>query len=289
MKLTKAVVLSSMLGLSLLTANAQASETSNLSKSVSYYQRLQTNKLFSKSDLYDFNGHLSNLNVLKFNEDVRLNGAEIASLGQSEIEKRSNQDFENSFVVRRDGERVRIFIPFSDQTIDKFNDGAYINHKNVGLEVLKLVNEERARLGKHQLEWSDDLYYFSGIRAKELSDNGSIRFFDNDNKMMNHVRDANGKQWNTVFEGTAYEYHIVGENLAMFSLDTNVYQSFNEKLIAKNLYDLWENSPTHYANMIDDDYTKFGFDLSYSKFWKDDDSTIDDLHQGIQGVQMFSN
>lgn len=289
MKLTKAVVLSSMVGLSLLTVNAQASETSNFSKSVSYYQRSQTNKFISKSDLYNINDYLSSLNALGFNEDVRLNGAEIVSLGQSEIEKRSNQDFENSFVVRRDGERVRIFIPFSDQTIDKFNDETYINHKNVGLEVLKLVNEERSRLGKHQLEWSDDLFYFSGIRAKELSDNGSIRFFDNDNKMMNHVRDSNGKQWNTVFEGTAYEYHTVGENLAMFSLDTNVYQSFNEKLIAKNLYDLWENSPTHYANMIDDDYTKFGFDLSYSKFWKDDDSTVDYLHQGIHGVQMFSN
>ena len=289
MKFTKLVTLSSIVGLSLLTLNAKANETTTFSKSVSTYQTSQSNKFISKSDLYKFDTRLKNLNIFSFNENIRLNGAEIKTLGQTEIEKRSNQNVENTLVVRKNGDLVRIFVPFSNQTIDKFNDGTYINHKNVGQEVLKLVNKERARLGKSQLEWSDDLYHFSSIRAKELGDNGSIRFFDNNHKMLNHVRDSNGKEWNTVFEGTAYEYNIVGENLAMFSLSTNVYQSFNEKLIAKNLYDLWENSPGHYANMIDDDYTKFGFDLSYSNFWRDDDSTIDYLHQGIQGVQLFSN
>ena len=260
MKFTKTLTLSSVVGLSLLTANVMASETSNFSKSVSNYQVSQTNKFISKSDLYKFDSNLNKLNIFSFNENIRLNGAEIKALGQSEIEKRSNQNVENNLVIRKNGDLVRIFVPFSNQTIDKFNDGTYINHKNVGQEVLKLVNKERARLGKSQLEWSDDLYHFSSIRAKELGDNGSIRFFNNNQKMLNHVRDSNGKEWNTVFEGTAYEYNIVGENLAMFSLSTNVYQSFNEKLIAKNLYDLWENSPGHYANMIDDDYTKFGFD-----------------------------
>lgn len=289
MKFTKTLTLSSVVGLSLLTANVMASETSNFSKSVSNYQVSQTNKFTSKSDLYKFDSNLNNLNIVNFNENISLNGDKIKSLSQTEIEKRSNQDVENNLVVRKNGNLVRIFVPFSSQTIDKFNDGTYINHKNVGQEVLKLVNKERARLGKSQLEWSDDLYHFSSIRAKELGDNGSIRFFDNKSNMMKHVRNANGKEWYTVFDGTDYEDNALGENVANFSMSNNVYQAFNEKLIAKNLYDLWENSPGHYANMIDDDYTKFGFDLSYSNFWRDDDSTIDYLHQGIQGVQLFSN
>lgn len=294
MRFTKTLTLSSVVGLSLLTANVMASETSNFSKSVSNYQISQTNKFTSnkfnsKSDLYKFDSNLNKLNIINFNENITLNGDKIKSLGQTEIEKRSNQDVENNLVIRKNGELIRIFVPFSNQTIDKFNDGTYINHKNVGQEVLKLVNKERARLGKSQLEWSDDLYHFSSIRAKELGVNGNIRFFDKNGNMMKHVRDVNGKEWYTVFDGTDYEYKALGENVANFSMSNNVYQSFNEKLIAKNLYDLWENSPGHYANMIDDDYTKFGFDLSYSNFWRDDDSTIDYLHQGIQGVQLFSN
>lgn len=288
MKFTKIVTLSSIVGLSLLTLNAKANETTTFSKSVSTYQTSQTNKFISKSDLYKFDTRLKNLNIFSFNENIRLNGSEIKSLGQTEIEKRSNQNVENNLVIHKNGDLVRIFVPFSNQTIDKFNDGTYINHKNVGLEVLKLVNKERARLGKSQLEWSDDLYHFSSIRAKELGDNGNIRFFDKNGNMMKHVRDNNGTEWSTVFDGTDYEYNILGENVANFSMSNNVYQAFNEKLIAKTLYDLWENSPGHYANMIDDDYTKFGFDLSYSNFWRDDDSTIDYLHQGIQGVQLFS-
>lgn len=289
MKFTKIVTLSSIVGLSLLTLNVKANETSTLSKSVSNYQTSRTNSFISKSDLYKFDNRLKNLNIFNFNENIRLNGAEIKSLGQSEIEKRSNQDVENNLVIRKNGDLIRIFVPFSDQTIAKFNDGTYINHKNVGLEVLKLVNQERARLGKSPLEWSDDLYHFSSIRSKELGDNGSIRFFDNDGNMLKHVRNANGKEWYTVFDGTDYEANALGENVANFSMFNNVYKAFNEKLIAKTLYDLWKDSPGHYANMIDDDYTKFGFDLSYSKFWRDDDSTIDYLHQGIQGVQLFSN
>ena len=289
MKFTKILTLSSVVGLSLLTANVMASETSNFSKSVSNYQVSRTNKFTSKSDLYKFDSNLNNLNIVSFNENISLNGDKIKSLGQTEIEKRSNQNVENDLVIHKDGKLTRIYAPFSDQTIDKFNDGTYINHKNVGLEVLKLVNDERARLGKSQLEWSDDLYNFSSIRAKELSDNGSIRFFDTNGNMLKHVRNSDGKEWYTVFDGTDYEYNVLGENLASFSLSHNVYEAFNEKLIAKTLYDLWKDSPGHYANMIDDDYTKFGFDLSYSKFWRDDDSTIDSLHQGIQGVQLFSN
>lgn len=289
MKFTKIVTLSSIVGLSLLTLNVKANETSTLSKSVSNYQSSRTNNLISKSDLYKFDNRLKNLNIFNFNENIRLNGADIKSLGQSEIEKRSNQDVENNLVIRKNGDLIRIFVPFSDQTIAKFNDGTYINHKNVGQEVLKLVNKERSRLGKSQLEWSDDLYHFSSIRAKELGDNGNIRFFDNNGNMLKHVRNANGKEWYTVFDGTDYEDNALGENVANFSMSNNVYKAFNEKLIAKTLYDLWKESPGHYANMIDDDYTKFGFDLSYSKFWRDDDSAIDYLHQGIQGVQLFSN
>lgn len=106
MKFTKIVTLSSVVGLSLLTANVMASETSNFSKSVSTYQTSQTNKFSSKSDLYKFDTSLKNLNIFSFNENIRLNGAEIKALGQTEIEKRSNQNVENTLVIRKNGDLV---------------------------------------------------------------------------------------------------------------------------------------------------------------------------------------
>ena len=241
--------------------------------------------------LYRFSEHIGTLDVVAFNKGIDLNGDQIKALGQSEINKRANQDVENNLWLSNPTNWTIVTVanaPLSDESITKLDNGTYINHKNVGFEMLKLVNAERKRLGKSQLKWSDKLYDLSRIRAKEIRDNGHIRFFAENGDVLKHVRNDKGKSWITVFDKTEFARRGVGENLAGFTLPRNIYKAFSEKTIAEILYNQWKNSPGHYANMIADSYTEFGFDMSYSQFWRNDRTSVDYLAQGIHGVQLFA-
>ena len=241
--------------------------------------------------LYRFSEHIDKLDIVAFNKGITLNGEQIKALGQPEIDKRSKQDVENNVWLANPTNMTIVTVanaPLSDDSIKKLDNGTYINHKNVGLEMLKLVNAERKRLGKSQLKWSDKLYALSRIRAAEIRDNGHIRFFAENGDVLKHVRNDKGKSWITVFDKTEFERRGVGENLAGFTLPRNIYKAFSEKTIAEILYNQWRNSQGHYANMIADSYTEFGFDMSYSQFWRNDRTSVDYLAQGIHGVQLFA-
>ena len=242
-----------------------------------------------ESGLYHLSEHASDADIVKFNFNITLTADEIVKLGQDEIEKRSNENIENNlWLTGKPGLYIIANAPVSDKVIDKLNSDEYIDHKRIGLESLRLVNEERKRLGKKELVWSDDLYVLAKKRASELGLNGHIRFWNDKGEELKHVRDKNGTLWSEISRGTKYEYRGIGENLAGHTLPRNIYQLFNEKLIAKALYEQWKNSPGHYTNMIADGYTEFAFDFTYSKFWRNDGINVDYLAQGIQGVQMFA-
>lgn len=240
--------------------------------------------------MYRLSEHAKDIKLVSFRQDVKLSAEEIKALGQAEITKRADQNLVNSIVYTKDDpyHHHAANAPLSDATIAKFNDGTYINHKNVGLEVLKLVNAERKRLGKRELKWSDGLYKLSAIRAKEMAANGSIGFWNDEGKIMSHVRDTKGTPWHTVTKGTQYANRGMGENLAGRTLPYNVYQLFSEKIIANQLYNQWKNSKGHYANMIADNYTEFGFDYGLSQFWRRNKVDVDYFSQGLHGVQLFA-
>lgn len=240
--------------------------------------------------MYRLSEHAKDIKLVSFRQDVKLSAEEIKVLGQAEITKRADQNLVNSIVYTKDDpyHHYAANAPLSDATIAKFNDGTYINHKNVGLEVLKLVNAERKRLGKRELKWSDCLYKLSAIRAKEMASNGSIGFWNDEGKIMSHVRDTKGTPWHTVTKGTEYANRGMGENLAGRTLPYNVYQLFSEKIIANQLYNQWKNSKGHYANMIADNYTEFGFDYGLSQFWRRNKVEVDYFSQGLHGVQLFA-
>ena len=247
------------------------------------------NETIGESGMYRLSEHASDTDIVKFNQNITLTADEIKALGQDEITKRSELNIENNlWLVGKPGWYVISNAPLSDETISKLNTDYYVNHKNVGLEVLRLVNEERKRLGKTELKWSDGLYELSKVRATELGLNGHIRFWNDKDEEMKHVRDAKGTKWFDVAKGTAFESRGLGENLAGYTLPRNVYKVFSEKDIAKQLYDQWRESPGHYANMIYDNYTEFGFDMSYSVYWRNNRTSIDYFAQGIQGVQLFA-
>ena len=244
----------------------------------------------SERGMYRLSEHAKDIKLVSFRQDVKLSAEEIKALGQDEITKRGDENLVNSIVYTKDDPHLyhAANAPLSDETIAKFNDGTYINHKNVGLEVLKLVNAERKRLGKHELQWSDGLYKLSTIRAKEMASNGNIGFWTDEGKVLAHVRDSKGTPWHTVSKGTDYANRGMGENLAGRTLSYNVYQLFSEKIIANQLYNQWKNSPGHYANMIYDKYTEFGFDYGLSQFWRRNKVEVDYFSQGLHGVQLFA-
>ena len=245
----------------------------------------------SETGLYRISEHTHNIDVVKFNQDTELNGHEIKALGQDEINRRSAGDESNTLLAadKSDLRHLTIYpAPLSDESIDKFNSGEYIDHKRVGKEVLKLVNQERHKLGLNELSWSDDLYELAKVRATEIGENGNIRFWTADGKRMAHVRDTTGKSWLTVSRGTKFSGHWLGENLADYTTSSNVYKAFSEKLIAEQLYTQWYGSEPHYKNMISKDYTQFAFDLNYSKFWRLNGTSVNYLSQGIHGVQLFA-
>ena len=255
------------------------------------YGTAPINGKVGEDGLYKFSEHIDKLDIVAFNKGITLDGEEIKALGQDEINKRSNEDVENNLWLVNPTNYTMLTIsnaPFSDETIDKFNNGTYVNHKNVGFEMLKLVNQERERLGKSQLKWSDDLYHLSSKRANELRENGHIRFYNDKGESLKHVRDNKGTSWLTVFNESKYRNRGVGENLAGYTMPQNIYKVFSEKAIAEQLYNQWRNSPGHYANMIADAYTEFGFDMGYSKFWRNDNKSVDYITQGIHGVQLFA-
>ena len=246
-----------------------------------------------ESGLYRLHEHTSRMDIVEFRQDVTLTGAEIKALGQDEINKRAaTEGIENSLTLS-DGKNSRFLTianaPLSDETIQKLNQGEYLNHKNVGLEVLKLVNQERKRLGLSELSWSDELFTLTKVRAGELGRNGHIRFWNEKNEVLKHVRDDKGTSWVTVVRNTPFAYNWMGENLAGYTMPRNIYQAFSEKVIAERLYTMWRNSPGHYANMVSPKYTKFAFDVAFSEFWRNNRTDLDYLAQGLHGVQLFSN
>ena len=253
------------------------------------YGTKKSGENLGETGLYRLSEHTKDIDIVAFNQNIKLNGNEMKSLGQNELYKRSQTDIENNlFLAGKPGWYIIANAPLSEESIKKLNDGSYINHKNVGQEMLKLVNEERKRVGKKTLKWSNGLYELSKIRAKELCENGNIRYYNSNNEELKHSRDENGTKWFTVAKGSSFQERVLGENLAGYTLPRNIYKVFSEKAIAEQLFNQWKASKGHYANMIDSDYTEFGFDFALSPFWRTNHTNIDYLAQGLQGVQLFA-
>lgn len=113
-----------------------------------------------------------------------------------------------------------------------------VNHQfpEVEQEILRLCNEERAKVGLSPLQWYEDAYYFTKIRAEE-----SLVLFS-------HTR-PNGKSWKTVYTDANVALNIAGENLFLT-------EGYTIEGYAKYAVDGWMNSPGHRANILNPNYTQ---------------------------------
>ena len=252
------------------------------------YGTMKTGEQPGKVGVNDAYEHFPNADFAEMNTDVRLTAEEIRALSKEEIYSRAKGQYSNTInEVGKPGFYTVRIAPVADKTIDGLNSGTYLDHNLLSEEMLRLVNEERVRIGRRPLKWSNALYNFAKVRSTELANNGHIRFFNEKNESMPHTRDATGKKWYTILADTKYANDTAGENTAGYAMSRNVYSMFNEKFIAEELFEQWKNSRGHYENMISEEYKYFGFSVQFSKFWRSDKDTIDYFFKGAQGVQLF--
>ncbi len=114
-------------------------------------------------------------------------------------------------------------------------------------EVFRLVNERRAELGVRPLNCTEQFNHAADIRAEEI------------HRLFEHTR-PDGREWYTIFSDTGIPAGYMGENIAGGSGTP------------QDVFNQWAESPDHYKNMINPDYSVFGIgyyraDDGYYHYW----------------------
>lgn len=134
-----------------------------------------------------------------------------------------------------------------------FNRGQSYDEAAFRNEFLRLINEDRHRLGLQPLEWADDLERGGITRCEELAAHGSISVGGRD-----HVR-TDGRKWDTAFSYLQPRIFTTtrGENLLEICNTSTVRIGKNSrplltdgKQLARTYYKLWWDSPSHRENMM---------------------------------------
>lgn len=115
-------------------------------------------------------------------------------------------------------------------------------------ETLRLLNEERERLGLNKLEMRDDLNGFAKWKANYLVEHNMYR----DGITGKERHNLNGKS----IKDQLNEHNIT--NLASWAENLTVY-SKNDKT---DPFNMWKNSPGHYKNMTKPNLKFVGFNVS---------------------------
>ena len=126
-------------------------------------------------------------------------------------------------------------------------------------EFLRLINEDRAKLGRDPVEWGTDLAQGGIARCEELASYGSIVV-----NGRGHVR-LDGSKWDTAFEylQPQFSYTARGENLLEVTNSSSGKMGDRSRrlltdgvYLAQEFYRMWWNSPGHRDNMM---YPKFKY------------------------------
>lgn len=143
--------------------------------------------------------------------------------------------------------------------IAAFNRGQSYDEAAFRNEFLRLINEDRRRLGLQPLTWADDLERGGITRCEELAAYGSISVRERD-----HVR-TDGRKWDTAFSYLEPRLFTTarGENLLEICNTSTVRIGKNSRplltdarQLARTYYKLWWDSPSHRENMM---YPRFRY------------------------------
>lgn len=141
-----------------------------------------------------------------------------------------------------------------------------LDNEKIELELLRLINEERAAVGVESLGLQDDMLFAARIRAGEALSSFS------------HTR-PNGAPYNTAFDeaGFVYTGKWHGENLASLEFTVGM---FDEESAALEMFSGLKTSPGHYRNMISDKFLQAGIGVSIA-------FNLENI--SIASVQLFSS
>jgi uncharacterized protein YkwD len=133
--------------------------------------------------------------------------------------------------------------------------GMRTNQKKQALmRVLERTNIIRASVGAPPVEWDNDLQKACTRHIYDLAKNEvppPLPHVGTDGSTLSE------RAWASGFgAGAERAFFYAGENLAM---------DFREQLFPDDIVEAWKNSPTHYANMIEPEFTFLGVDVLVSE------------------------
>lgn len=124
---------------------------------------------------------------------------------------------------------------------------------------LRLVNEERARVGVGTLKSHSVLNSYANTRSREILNTFS------------HTR-PNGEPFYSIIKPNEYAYYNIGENIQYTShmgsqsfTKADLFVGRDDQIVAAYtvMFNNFKNSPGHYANMINSKFTETGVGISY--------------------------
>lgn len=162
-------------------------------------------------------------------------------------DKKFGTNFPNNKPNKPEDNNTKPEQPSTPSEPEQSQDKTYSDEEIIQ-ETLRLVNEERERLGLNKLEMRDDLNSFAKWKANYLVENNMYR--DGITGKERHL--INGKSIATQLkEYGITDINSAGENLTVYSK--------NDKT---DPFNMWKNSPGHYRNMTNHDYKHIGFNVS---------------------------
>lgn len=131
----------------------------------------------------------------------------------------------------------------STKAVQILSTSGYIENASVELEVLALVNAERAKLGLSALTWSDEMATVAREHSRDMANND---FFD-------HVNLRGESPVDRMLRHDLVDYRRVSENIA-------AGQKTPEEVMQA-----WMDSPGHKANILEPSVTELGVGYVYQE------------------------
>ena len=149
-------------------------------------------------------------------------------------------------------DQVQSWLGVGDEMVNVYNSTNLVDKEKVNQYLVHYINMDRESKGLKKLQYDPELHKLTEVRAQEMAQYGHIRY-----QGLAHTR-PDGSKWTTVLDllPSDYKSYGFGENMLAYSVLSNPYQLVSEQWIAKRLFEQWEASPSHYAAMMNPEYTR---------------------------------
>lgn len=145
-------------------------------------------------------------------------------------------------------------LPLAAETISAYNSGQLLDFELLNQYFIELLNAERTAAGLNPLAVSNTTQQGTAQRSLEMAQYGDLYYIDPETGQQHaHIR-PDGSSYATAFANESGQL-LVGENMLQLGYSGNPFTILSEQFVAEQIFDLWKNSPSHYENMMDPDYT----------------------------------